>query len=434
MGLRLALLCPPLPGHLNPTLALARELARRGHEPVLLVPADGTLDATHAQIALEPLFHPSRPPRARALRHLARPGLPFGILRILRDMRLTFDALCEELPGILGRLGCEALVCDEMEPAGGLVARHMGMPFVSVASALPISAERGVAPPYLAWPYDDSDPGVRKIARARRIGDVMMAGLDRAINRRALAWQIAGIGRIDECLSPVLRVSQGVDALDFPARPAGLLQFGPFRAAAPAAEPLRLPPGPGPLVFCSLGTLQGGRYRLFHAVASACAVLGCRLVIAHGGGLTEAQVRALPGRVVARAFVDQRSVLDQCFLAVCHGGFNTVLDALAVGVPLVILPIGFEQPGIAARVRHAGAGEMVSPLRLGRLPGTMRQVLDTPSYRMRAAAIAAAIATAGGVAAAADAIAAALSGAKAAATMAWTDGCGARDDSRSGSR
>jgi zeaxanthin glucosyltransferase len=434
VGLRLALLCPPLRGHLDPTLVLARELAARGHDAVLLLP-QGVELAVEAPVRVHHLRGPGRPPHGEMLRRLARPALPFGIMRIVRDMRLSLEAACDELPALLDRLGCDALLCDELEPAGGLVARRIGMPFVSIATALPLSAEPGVPPAYVPWDFDPSESGLRRTAGARRIGDGLMWPLHSAIRSRARAWGLGPITTVEDCLSPLLRVTQGVEELDFPARPRGLVYAGPFRPerSAPAAD-LTIPDGPGPLVFCSLGTLQGARFRLFRAVAEACAVLGLRLVIAHGGRLTGTQIRSLPGRVTAHAFVDQTAVLDRCFLAVCHAGFNTVLDALSAGVPVAALPIGFEQPGTAARIRHAGVGEIVSPMHLGKLRETMRRVLDEPGYRARAAGLASAIAATGGAAAAADAIEAALSAATEASTTAPMAVRDARDDSRSGSR
>jgi UDP:flavonoid glycosyltransferase YjiC (YdhE family) len=40
----------------------------------------------------------------------------------------------------------------------------------------------------------------------------------------------------------------------------------------------------------------------------------------------------------------------------CHGGMNTVCEALAHGVPLVVAPIRHDQPITAARVAALGAG------------------------------------------------------------------------------
>ena len=106
----------------------------------------------------------------------------------------------------------------------------------------------------------------------------------------------------------------------------------------------------------SLGTLQGARFGLFRTIAEAARRGGFRLVLAHGGRLTAEQVAALPGRPSAHAFVPQRPILAAEDVAIVNGGLNTVMDALAEGVPLVVVPIAFEQAAVAARVERAGAG------------------------------------------------------------------------------
>jgi zeaxanthin glucosyltransferase len=49
------IICPPVPGHLNPFLALARELQRRGHRGVQASNFDGTgvTDAATLELAIE---------------------------------------------------------------------------------------------------------------------------------------------------------------------------------------------------------------------------------------------------------------------------------------------------------------------------------------------------------------------------------------------
>ncbi|MEG8055626.1 glycosyltransferase [Sphingomonas sp. 22L2VL55-3] len=62
-----------------------------------------------------------------------------------------------------------------------------------------------------------------------------------------------------------------------------------------------------------------------------------------------------------RAFWSQTRILPKCSAAILHGGFNTVLDALAAGVPIVAVPLAFEQPATAARLKRIGAARIVSP-------------------------------------------------------------------------
>jgi zeaxanthin glucosyltransferase len=59
---------------------------------------------------------------------------------------------------------------------------------------------------------------------------------------------------------------------------------------------------------------------------------------------------------------------------------------LAQGVPLVAIPIAFDQPGISARIAHHGVGEFVDldNLSAGNLLELIRKVLTNRSYAERA--------------------------------------------------
>jgi UDP:flavonoid glycosyltransferase YjiC (YdhE family) len=70
------------------------------------------------------------------------------------------------------------------------------------------------------------------------------------------------------------------------------------------------------------------------------------------------------------------------------------------------MPITFEQPGNAARIRWTGTGEVIpiSRLSVSKLQAAIQQVLTEESYRHNARRIQQAIAQAGGVKRAADII------------------------------
>ena len=55
-------------------------------------------------------------------------------------------------------------------------------------------------------------------------------------------------------------------------------------------------------------------------------------------------------------FVPQGEVLPRCRLVVSHAGSGSVLGALAHGLPLVLLPLGADQPPNAARCEALGVG------------------------------------------------------------------------------
>ena len=401
-----AILTPPYAGHLNPMLALARVLVDRGHRATFVAQADVGPKVARPGIEFAAVGARTHPP-GRLARQTARLGATtgvFGLGGVIRDMVSTTDMLCDEVPAVLHAIHAGAVIADQTEPAGGLVARHLGLPLVSVANALLIDREDTVPPPFIGWRYDDTPWGVQRNLGGYRVADWMMRPVFEVIGRRARAWGLHGIETVEDCLSETLQISQSVEGFDFPRRhPRALAHCGPLRgreARSWAADPGRAN------VFCSLGTLQGARLPVFRAVAEACRTRDLALTIAHGGKLDAAQAASLPGAPRVESFVPQRAVLRTCAVAVTHGGLNTVLDALAAGVPLVVMPLAFEQGAIAARVERSGAG-IVLPRRQITAEGVSRalgELLETPRYREQAEAMRLEIVAAGGVSRAADLI------------------------------
>ena len=395
-----AFLSPPYAGHLNPMLALARGLVDRGHRATFVAQADVGPKVSRPDIGFAPVGARTHPP-GRLTRMTARLGGTtglFGIGGVIRDMAATTDMLCDDVPAMLHEIHAGAIVADQTEPAGGLVARHLGIPFVSVANALLIDREPSVPPPFIGWSYDASPWGVQRNLGGYRIADWLMKPVFEVIGRRARAWRLGGIETVEDCLSPLLQISQSVQGFDFPrsSQSSVLVHCGPFRRP----DRRNWPPVDGrPNVFCSLGTLQGGRLPIFRIVAEACRDRGLALTVAHGGKLDATEAASLPGGPRVEAFVPQRAVIRTASAVVTHGGLNTVLDALAAGVPLVVVPLAFEQGATAARVARTGAGLVIprrqlTPMRMTEALGAL---LDTPSYRERAAALRDEIAVAGGV-------------------------------------
>jgi zeaxanthin glucosyltransferase len=102
--------------------------------------------------------------------------------------------------------------------------------------------------------------------------------------------------------------------------------------------------------------------------------------------------------------VPQLELLKRSAAVITHAGMNTVLESLAEGIPLVCIPLGNDQPGVAARVAARGAGLVVSPLRLTakRLRWALRAVLEDESYRSEARKLQASIQRIDGLEQAAD--------------------------------
>lgn len=107
-----------------------------------------------------------------------------------------------------------------------------------------------------------------------------------------------------------------------------------------------------PLVYFTLGTifnLESGD--LFERVLAGLRELSADVIVTVGRELDPEVLGAQPPNVRVRQYVPQSLLLPNCDLCVSHGGSGSVVGALAHGVPMVLLPIGADQPLNAARCR-----------------------------------------------------------------------------------
>src|SRR6185503_10234955 len=81
----------------------------------------------------------------------------FAALRFtIRAVERTSVMVCRDAPGAIRQAGVEALLVDQMEPAGGAVAEHLGLPFVTICNALAINRDPVAPPPFAPWNYHDT--------------------------------------------------------------------------------------------------------------------------------------------------------------------------------------------------------------------------------------------------------------------------------------
>jgi zeaxanthin glucosyltransferase len=415
---------PAFYSHFSALAALGQELVERGHRVTFLQRVDASAYLNNAlkdaRLAFHALGAATHPPGSLAgsLRRAANPGGPLGLRQVILDMARGTDMLCRELPAAIDALGIDAILADQMEAAGGLVAEALGLPFVSVACALPVNREPGIPLPVMPFAHDDSERGRQMVEGSTRVYDWMMGPHCEVIESQARRLGIGPRRGLHECLSPLAQISQTIEGIDFPRRalPPHFHHVGPLRApqSAGAAAPTPMPEMDAgrPFVFASLGTLQGQRFGLFKRIAKACRRLDAQLLVAHCGGLDAAQEQALKraGATWVCAFAPQQEALARADAVVSHAGSNTVMDAIAARTPILALPIAFDQPGTAARVVHAGIGLRASQRLAGAatIERLLRRLFDEAQFGERLDVLAAELAQAGGTPRAAEIVEAAL--------------------------
>eukprot|EP00930_Biecheleria_cincta_P086729 TRINITY_DN7598_c0_g1_i2.p1 TRINITY_DN7598_c0_g1~~TRINITY_DN7598_c0_g1_i2.p1 ORF type:complete len:543 (+),score=81.60 TRINITY_DN7598_c0_g1_i2:117-1745(+) len=135
------------------------------------------------------------------------------------------------------------------------------------------------------------------------------------------------------------------------------------------------------------------------------------VVVAMGSNGQEAleDLPPVPPNFVLRPAVPQLELLPLLDGFITHGGANSTHEALALGIPLVIVPVFGDQIYIADKVAHCGAGVSFRyPLRTLSV-ASIRSALDATlqaetGHRDAAQQLAGQLASAGGIAAAVDSI------------------------------
>ena len=375
--MHLGLICPELTGHLNPMTTLGRELVRRGCRVTVAALPGVAPRVERAGLGLTRLGTEAE--QAQIMRGWEELGRLRG-LKALRHAagvsRASARVLARDLPGAIEREGIEALIVDQFSPAAALVAQELGLPFALACNALASHHSDDLPPVPLDWRYR---PGAVWRWRNRLTVGAMRWVYDRS-ERESGPAGVSPLKFVFDTRGGVVQVAQQPAFFDFPRTDLP----GHFHYTAPWHEPARDDAvdfpwdwlDGRPLVYASLGTLQNKLGWVYRAIAQAAAPLEAQVVLSLGGGGDPRTIDA-PANVKVVAYAPQLRLLERAAAAVTHAGLNTALECLARGVPMLCLPITSDQPGVARRVEHLGAGEVVTLSRVSvpRLRAALGRVL-----------------------------------------------------------
>jgi UDP:flavonoid glycosyltransferase YjiC (YdhE family) len=344
-------------GHFHPLVPIARAVADAGHtvavacQSALVETVEGegftafdTGGDTFGKHERRPLLEVDAEREARDLRD--------GFAR--RAARQRAAALLPECE----RWAPDLLVCDEVDFGTMIVAERLGLPHATVqvlaagplvhkeflADALDeVRAEHGLPP----------DPGVAMPDRHLLLSPFPPSFRDPRSPLPATAHSLR------------------------PADPVSTQPPPPWLADLPDA----------PTVYFTLGTvfnLESGD--LFSRVLDGLRELPVNVVVTVGRHIDPAEFGPQPDHVHIERYVPQSLLLPHCDLVVSHGGSGSVIGALAHGLPVVVVPMGADQPRNGDRCVDLGVGRVVDAVR--GTPADVREavsaVLADPAYRQAA--------------------------------------------------
>jgi len=162
-----------------------------------------------------------------------------------------------------------------------------------------------------------------------------------------------------------------VDGIAAPTIPIRSVAYSESSAAVPA---WLSGPHARPRVYLTLGTVSFGAVDVLRRAVAEIAPLGVDILVTVGPEGEPAALGDVPENVHVEQFVAQSAVLPLVDLIVHHGGTGTVLAALEVGLPQLLLPQGADQFFNAKILTEAGAGRALA--NDAQQPGTITEAVQ----------------------------------------------------------
>jgi UDP:flavonoid glycosyltransferase YjiC (YdhE family) len=410
-------------GDLHPYIAIARELNRRGHRPLIGSFAEFREAVETAGVEFAPL----RPDmagfgeQATIMRKLVDPWRgPELLVRgmFMPHLRKTYEDLA------LACRGADLIVTHPLAFTGPLLARKEGMRWVST-SLSPMTLFSAIDPPLL--------PAAPWMRWARRLGVApyrLLFRIPRALVRRweqplrAFRAELGlpatdAIAQFEGQFSPRLHLAlfSGLLAAPQPDWPASTVVCGfPRYDGTPPDSRTRaeleafLAAGAPPVVFGlgSSAVMVAGDF--WHAAIEAAGRLKQRAILLTG--MPPDSLGAVPTGVKVFQYLPYSAIFPRAAAIVHSGGIGTLAQALAAGRPQLIVPVAFDQPDNARRTVALGIARSL-PFRKATADAMARELaalLAATDCNLRARAIGETMAREDGARAAADALEAAAAG------------------------
>ena len=403
---RFLFVVPPFFGHVNPTVSVAAELMKMGHE-VSWVGHKSIL--THVVAQHKPLFlldenaiyqHFASFKGAKDKESGLVPRVTFGIPGFKFLMEQVFVPIARDMLEGTGEairaFAPDVVITDQQCFAGAIAAQKAKLPWASLCTtSASVVFSFSQMPKVNAW----------------------ITGLIEKLQDEA------GIPPGERFATTPFPASQELVVLfstkEFAAPdttlPAHYRYVGPSLQSRVETAPFpfeQLKEGV-PRLLVSFGTLNAGESgRIYEEVFKAFEHRKIQVIMVAPDQMLQRVAAERPDNFIVSPFIPQLAVLGKVNAVMCHGGHNTVIESLVRGLPLVIAPITDDQPVIADQVVKSGSGLRINFRRAGAdaIYTAVNRVLTEPGFAAGARRMQSSLEHAGGAPLAAQLISGLLKG------------------------
>lgn len=371
---------PPFIGHINPTLGIGGELLSRGHEviwigikeiPKSFIPKGGKFIVPHQYL------EDNKDIIDEILEKQDNGPSIYGADILKFAMEETYipfsNFLMNPILEIIDEYKPDLIINDETMFCGAIAAVIKNIPYATSIAVPPgLFQPVGIMPKVEQW----------------------QTNLVLELQKK---YGITGENKITN--SSILNLSytskEFIVRNDFPDH----YKFvGPIVKGRPVVGDLKwekLLESDKPKVYISIGTLlKKSRKTFFSKIVEAIANLDIVVIVATDSDVLE----EWPDNFIVESFVPQSELLTLVDVVIYHGGFNTVNESLLNGVPMILLPMAYDQFYIASLVVYSGSGIRLKFKRSKALDirNALLEVINNTEYKNAALKIGARLKEGGG--------------------------------------
>ena len=377
---------PPLTGHINPTLSVGAELLDRGHQ-VGWISLDENLGAQLPEGGQLLLIRYEQDDQEKNNSEQYLDIITKKIVYGIESIKFLYEEVLVPLnrymyDGIAAQLEFfepDVVINDHQLFAGAAAAYLKGIPYATSVTAPAAVKMMEDLPKIHEW----------------EINQIVTL-------QKELGIEVEKSVACSELLTMVFTSQDFFGAMELP----GYYHFpGPVishRKKAAAFDWKKFNASKAPKILVSIGTTFDHAYKkdFFGKVIEAFGGGNIQVVLVSDPDL----FAEWPANFIVQSRVPQLDLLPHVHGVICHAGHNTVSETLYQGLPLVVIPIAYDQSHVAGRVVATGCGVRLNYRRFKarHLKEAVQEILSEPGYKASAEQIGASFKEAGGTARAAE--------------------------------